>query len=64
MNPTDISGMRNRLLNSGWKTWEAEKLFNFLMRYKQTSMDLPDLTFDMRKLAFLRYLVQTARLSD
>jgi hypothetical protein len=64
MNPTEIYEMCGRLLHSGWKTWEAERLYDFLLRYQQTRLDLPDPTFDMRKLKFLRYLVQTGRLSE
>ncbi len=64
MNPTEMYEMYSRLLHSGWKEWEAVRLYNFLLRYKQTSLDLPDLALDIRKLGFLRYLVQTGRLSD
>lgn len=63
MNPTDIYEVCDRLLHAGWKTWEAQRLSSFLMRYQQTRMDLPDPTFDMRKLEYLRYLVHTGRLS-
>ncbi len=64
MNQTEMYEMYSQLLHSGWKQWEAGRLYNFLLRYKQTSLDLPDLTFDMRKLEFLRYLVQNGRLTD
>ena len=64
MSPTELYEMCGRLLDYGWKTYEAEKLYDFLLRNKQTSMDLPDLTFDLCKLEFLRYLVQTGRLLD
>ena len=64
MNPTELYEMCGRLLDYGWRTWEVERLYDFLLRYKQTRLDLPDLTFDMQKLEFLRYLVQTGRLSD
>ncbi len=64
MNHTELYEMYSRLLHCGWDHWEVGRLFNFLLRYQHTRMDLPDLTFDMRKLEFLRYLVQTGRLSD
>jgi hypothetical protein len=64
MNSTEIYEVCNRLLHAGWKIWEVDQLYAFLRRYKQTSMDLPDLAFDIRKLEFLRYLVHTGRLSD
>ncbi len=64
MNRTEMYKMCSRLIDFGWKQWEAERLYDFLIRYKQTRLDLPDLTFDIRKLEFLRYLMQTGRLSD
>jgi hypothetical protein len=64
MNQTEMYEMYSRLLHSGWNEWEAASLYDYLLRYKQTSLDLPDLTFGMRKLKFLRYLVQTGRLSE
>ena len=64
MKPKELYEMCGRLLDCGWKSYEAERLYDFLLRYRQTRLDLPDLTFDMRKLKFLSYLVQTGRLSD
>ncbi len=64
MNTTEIYEVCNRLFHVGWKIREVERLYAFLSRYKQSSMDLPDLAIDIRKLEFLRYLVQTNRLSD
>ncbi len=64
MNSTEIYEVCNRLYRAGWKLLEVERLYDFLSKYKQTNMDLPDLTFDIRHLEFLRYLVQTGRLSD
>ena len=63
MNPIEIYEVRDRLIDSGWTIWEVERLCRFLIRYKQTSMDLPDLALDIRRLEFLRWLVQTGRLS-
>ncbi len=64
MSSTEVYEVCNRLFHEGWKIWEVERLYAFLTRYRQTSMDLPDLTFDIRRLEFLRYLAQTGRLSD
>ncbi len=64
MNQTEIYEVCDRLIHAGWKIWEVERLYHFLRRYKQTSMDLPDLALNIRRLEFLRYLVQTGRLSD
>ncbi len=64
MNPTELYKMCDRLLDFGWKPYEAERLYAFLLRYQPTRLDLPDPTFDMRKLEFLHYLVQTGRLSN
>ncbi len=64
MNPTEMYEVCSRLIDFGWKQWEAERLYDFLIRYKKTCLDLPDLAFDIRKLEFLRYLKQTGRLSD
>ena len=43
---------------------ELERLCHFRDRFQQTSLDLPDLTFDIRHLEFIRWLVQTGKLSD
>ena len=64
MNPTEIFEVCDRLIDSGWKSWEVNRLRFFLIGYQQTRVDLPDPTFDMRRLEFLRYLVQTGRLAD
>ena len=64
MNQAEMYQVCDRLMDSGWTIWEVERLCHFLSRYKQTSKDLPDLTFDIRHLEFLRYLVQTGKLSD
>ena len=64
MNPTEIYEVCDRLIDSGWKTWEVNRLRFFLASYQQTSLDLPDLTLNIRHLEFLRWLVQTGRLSD
>ncbi len=64
MNTTEAYELCNRLFHKGWEIQEVERLYDFLTRYRRTKMDLPDLTFDMRRLEFLRYLVQTGRLSD
>jgi hypothetical protein len=64
MNTTEAYELCNRLFHSGWGIQEVERLYDFLTRYRRTRMDLPDLTLDIRRLEFLRYLVQTGRLSD
>ena len=53
-----------RLLDSGWAAPEIERLGQFRASFEQTSVDLPDLNLDMRHLEFIRWLVQTGRMSD
>jgi hypothetical protein len=64
MNPTEFYQACDRLIASGWTMQEIELLNHFRNRYEQTSMDLPDLTLDIRHLEFLRWLVQTGKLLD
>jgi len=64
MNPTEFYEACDRLIASGWTVWEIERLNFFRERYKQTSIDLLDLTLDIRHLEFIRWLVQTDKLSD
>jgi hypothetical protein len=64
MNPTEFYQACDRLIASGWTIWEIERLNFFRERYKQTSMDLLDLALDVRHLEFMRWLVQTGKLSD
>jgi hypothetical protein len=46
MNPTEFYQACDRLISSGWTIKEIERLNFFRERYKQTSMDLPDLIND------------------
>ena len=64
MNPTEFYQACDRLIASGWTMREIERLNHFRFRYEQTSMDLPDLTLDIRHLEFIRWLVQTGKLMD
>ena len=63
-NPTEFYQACDWLIACGWTIWEIERLNFFRERYKQTSMDLPDLTLDVRHLEFIRWLVQTGKLLD
>lgn len=64
MNLTEIYRAVTRLLDTGWTIPEIERLSQFRSRYEQTSEDLPELNLDIRHLEFIRWLVQTGKLSD
>jgi hypothetical protein len=64
MNPTEFYEACDRLIETGWTIPELERLCHFRDSFKQTSMDLPDFTLDIRQLEFVRWLVQTGKLSD
>ena len=53
-----------RLLDSGWTVPEIERLSHFRASFELALEDLPDLNLDMRHLEFIRWLVQTGRISD
>ena len=53
-----------RLLDTGWTAPEIERLSQFRHNFQQTSEDLPDFNLDIRQLEFIRWLVQTGKLSD
>jgi len=64
MNLAEFYQACDRLIDTGWTIPELERLCHFRDRFQQTSLDLPDLTFDIRHLEFIRWLVQTGKLSD
>jgi hypothetical protein len=64
MNLTEIYRAVTRLLDTGWTIPEIERLSQFRSRFEQTRDDLPDFNLDMRHLEFIRWLVQTGKLSD
>ncbi len=64
MNLTEFYHACERLLDAGWTIAEIKRLCHFRDRFQQTSMDLPDFGFDIRHLEFIRWLVQTGRMTD
>jgi hypothetical protein len=64
MNLTEIYRAVTRLLDTGWTIPEIERLSQFRSSFQQTSQDFLDLNLDIRHLAFIRWLVQTGKLSD
>lgn len=52
------------LIANGWTIAELKRLCRFRDRFQQTSMDLPDLNLDIRHLEFIRWQVQTGRITD
>lgn len=64
MNLAEFYQVCDRLIASGWTMPEIERLNHFRDSFKQTSMDLPDLNLDTLHLEFIRWLVQTGKLSD
>jgi len=64
MNLTKFYRAAARLLDAGWTIPEIERLSHFRSKYQQTSADLPDFNLDIRHLEFVRWLVQTSKLSD
>ncbi len=64
MNLTEFYQACERLFDAGWTIVEMKRLFDFRDRFQLTSEDLPDKYYDMRHLEFIRWLVQTGRLSD
>ena len=64
MNLAEIYRAVTRLLDSGWTVPEIERISHFRSSYQQTREDLPDFNLDIRHLEFIRWLVQTGKLSD
>lgn len=64
LNLTQIYRSCVRLLDTGWTVPEIERLSHFRNSFQQTSEDLPDLTLDIRRQEFIRWMVQTGRISD
>ncbi|GEM_PF-5975125 len=64
MNLAEFYQACDRLIETGWKLPELERLCHFRDGYMQTSLDLPDSTLDIRHLEFIRWLVQKGKLSD
>jgi hypothetical protein len=51
-----------KLLDAGWTIPEIERLSRFRNRFQHTSEDV--LTVDIRYLEFIRWLVQSSRITD
>jgi hypothetical protein len=64
MNQTEFYRACERLLGTGWTIPEIERLCHFRDRFQQSSEDLLDLNLDIPHLEFIRWLVQTGKLSD
>ncbi len=66
MNLSEIYRAIARLLDAGFTIPEIERLNQFRKNFQQTSEDLPDPNFnlDLRHLEFIRWMVQTGRISD
>ncbi len=64
MNLAEFYQACDRLISSGWTMPEIGRLNHFRYRFKQTSEDLPDFNLGMRHLEFIRWLVQTGKLSE
>ena len=64
MNLKEIYRHVSRLLDAGWTIPEIERLSHFRNRFQQTSEDLKDLNLDFQHMEFIRWLIQTSKLSD
>ncbi len=66
MNLSEIYQAITRLLDAGFTVPEIERLSQFRDKFQQTSEDLPDLNLNLniRRLEFIRWMVQTGRISD
>ena len=64
LNLTEIYRAVTKLLDSGWTIPGIERLSKFRNRFQQTSLDLSDLTADIRHLEIIRWLVQVGRITD
>ncbi len=69
MNPMNLAQIYrsvSRLLDTGWTIPEIERLSQFRVSFQQSSEDLPDfnLNLDIRRLEFIRWMVQTGRITD
>ena len=64
MNLKEIYRYVSRLLDAGWTIPEIERLSHFRNRFQQTSEDLKDLNLDFQHMEFIRWLIQTSKLSD
>ncbi len=64
LNLKEIYRSVSKLLDMEWTISEIKRLSQFRASFEQTSKDLPDLNLDMRHLEFIRWLVQTGRMSD
>lgn len=62
LNLAEIFRAVTKLLDSGWTIPEIERLSRFRAGFQQTSED--ELTVDIRRLEFIRWLVQASRITD
>lgn len=52
------------LIDTGWTIPQIERLCHFRDSFQRTSMDMRDLNLDIRHLEFIRWMVQTGRMTD
>ena len=64
MNLKEIYRAVSRLLDAGWTIPEIEQLNHFRNRFQQTDVDVADLNLDVQHLEFIRWLLQTGKLSE
>ncbi len=64
MNLAEFHQACDRLADTGWTISQIGRLCRFRDRFQQTSLDLPDINPEIRRLAFIRWLVQTGKLSE
>ncbi len=66
MNLPEIYRAVTLLIDAGFTIPEIENLNQFRKNFQQTSEDLPDtnLHLDLHHLEFIRWMVQTGRISD
>ncbi len=64
MNLAEFYQACERLIDTGWTLQQIERLCHFRDSFQRTSIDKPDLNLDIRHLEFIRWLVQTGRISD
>ena len=62
LNLAEIFRAVTKLLDSGWTIPEIERLSRFRIRFQHTSEDV--LAVDIRRLEFIRWLVQASRITD
>jgi hypothetical protein len=64
MNLAEFYQACERLIDTGWTIPQIEQLCHFRDSFQRTSMDMPDINLDIQHLEFIRWLVQTDRITD